>query len=88
MAEENGAGTTFSLVRYNNPVVIDKEEITTRPKSAPASTGNYLHVLGKSHMMASLSKEQVRLKMRPRRYWTASCRPENGRRMANYGDRV
>lgn len=40
MAEENGAGTTFSLVRYNNPVVIDKEEITTRPKSAPASTGN------------------------------------------------
>ena len=32
-------GTTFSLVRYNNPVVIDKEEIITRPKSAPASTG-------------------------------------------------
>ena len=38
MAEET-VGTTFSLVRYNNPVVIDKEEIITRPKSAPASTG-------------------------------------------------
>ena len=32
-------GTTFSLVRYNNPIVIDKEESLVRPKSAPASTG-------------------------------------------------
>ena len=33
-------GTTFSLVRYNNPVVIDKEESLVRPKSAPASSGS------------------------------------------------
>ena len=33
-------GTTFSLVRYNNPIVIDKEESLVRPKSAPASTGS------------------------------------------------
>ena len=38
--EDQTVGTTFSLVRYNNPVVIDKEEIIVRPKSAPASTGN------------------------------------------------
>ena len=37
---DQAAGTTFSLVRYNNPVVIDKEETISRPKSAPASTGN------------------------------------------------
>ena len=36
------AGTTFSLVRYNNPVVIDKEETIVRPKSAPASTGEQI----------------------------------------------
>ena len=37
--EEQSVGTTFSLVRYNNPVVIDKEESLVRPKSAPASSG-------------------------------------------------
>ena len=39
MADDQTGGTTFSLVRYNNPVVIDKEEVISRPKSAPASTG-------------------------------------------------
>ena len=43
------AGTTFSLVRYNNPVVIDKEETIVRPKSAPASTGEpkpqFIHMI-------------------------------------------
>ena len=37
--EDQTVGTTFSLVRYNNPIVIDKEESLVRPKSAPASTG-------------------------------------------------
>ena len=38
--EKEGGGTTFSLVRYNNPVLIDKEEDKTpRAKSAPPSTG-------------------------------------------------
>ena len=37
--EDQSVGTTFSLVRYNNPVVIDKEESLVRPKSAPASSG-------------------------------------------------
>ena len=39
MADDQTGGTTFSLVRYNNPVIIDKEEVISRPKSAPASTG-------------------------------------------------
>ena len=41
MEDANG-GTTFSLVRYNNPVLIDKEEPSTspRPKSTPPSTGS------------------------------------------------
>ena len=38
--EDQSVGTTFSLVRYNNPVVIDKEESLVRPKSAPASSGS------------------------------------------------
>ena len=37
--DEGGGGSTFSLVRYNNPVLIDKEEDPSpRAKSAPAST--------------------------------------------------
>lgn len=42
MEDSTGGGTTFSLVRYNNPVLIDKEEPTTspRPKSAPPSAGS------------------------------------------------
>ena len=41
MDDSNG-GTTFSLVCYNNPVLIDKEQPSTspRPKSAPPSTGS------------------------------------------------
>ena len=39
--EEATGGTTFSLVRFNNPVLIDKEEPSTspQPKSTPPSTG-------------------------------------------------
>ena len=40
--EDTNGGTTFSLVRYNNPVLIDKEEPSSspRPKSAPPSSGS------------------------------------------------
>ena len=38
--EDTNGGTAFSLVRYNNPVLIDKEEPSTspRPKSITPSS--------------------------------------------------
>ena len=102
--EPNLVGSSFSLVRYNNPILIDKHPET--PSITPPSSGNSISVMEyksncflmllsgiiqarKRKMILKVEIQNPKLKgAKQKRFWTPFCRPENGRKMDNCGGKV